>query len=85
MRLGIVGGRLRGIEAVYLAKVAAHESVLIDRHRAPPAFGLASESHALDLPADPVRARAVLTSRDAVLPACENLETLRSLDVSLRA
>ena len=38
----------------------------------------------LDVVADPARARAVLGSCDAVLPACEDLETLRFLDGRLR-
>ncbi|MCL4368584.1 MAG: hypothetical protein M1337_05405 [Actinobacteria bacterium] len=84
MRLGIVGGRLQRTEAVYLAKAAGYVPVLVDRHPATPASGLAAESHVFDVVADLARARAVLASCDAVLPACEDLETLRCLDARLR-
>ncbi len=85
MRLAVVGGRLQGTEAVYLANVAGFESVLVDRHPATPASGLADETHVLDLVTEPERARRVLSSCDAVLPACEDRVTLGWLDTRLRA
>ena len=80
MRLGIVGGKLQGTEAVYLAAKAGWETVLVDRHEAPPAAGLADVFVQLDVAADEDKARAVLGACDAILPACEDGETLAWLD-----
>ncbi len=79
LRLGVVGGRLQGTEAVYLGIKAGFEVVLVDRAPATAASGLATESHVFDPMTDVARARAVLGSCDVVLPACEDLRTLRWL------
>lgn len=76
MRLGIVGGKLQGTEAAYLAGKAGHEIVLVDRRRAGAASGLADEVHQLDVLVDEEPALQILGSCDAVLPACEENETL---------
>jgi 3-methylornithine--L-lysine ligase len=72
MRLAIVGGKLQGTEAAYLAAKAGHETVLVDRREAPPAAGFADRHVAMDVTADEARSRAVLAACDAVLPACED-------------
>ena len=79
MRLAVVGGKLQGIEAAYLAGEAGYEVVLIDRRPDRPAAGLAAEVHVFDLTTDPARAREVLLSCDAVLPACEDDRALAFL------
>jgi pyrrolysine biosynthesis protein PylC len=79
MRLGVVGGKLQGTEACYLGLKAGFETVLIDRREGRPAAGLAIESHVLDVTRDEARAREVLASCDAVLPACEDDTTLEEL------
>ena len=76
MRLLIVGGKLQGTEAAYLAAKAGWETVLVDRHDAPPAAGLADMHVIADITADEARARTLATSCDAVLPACEDETTL---------
>ena len=76
MRLAIVGGKLQGIEAAYLAAKAGYETVLVDRREAPPAAGLADRHVVMDVTADEARSRAVLGACDAVLPACEDDATL---------
>ena len=76
MRLAVVGGKLQGTEAAYLAGEAGYEVVLIDRRAGRPAAGLAAETHVFDVTADPVRTRELLLSCDAVLPACEDEATL---------
>lgn len=80
MRLGIVGGKLQGTEAVYLAAKAGWETVLVDRREDPPAAGLADVHVVLDVTADEARSRSVLAACDAVLPACEDDLTLAWLD-----
>jgi pyrrolysine biosynthesis protein PylC len=76
VRLAVVGGKLQGTEACYLGRKAGFDTVLIDRRLEPPAAGLASEFHAFDVTTDEGRAREILASCDAVLPACEDDATL---------
>jgi 3-methylornithine--L-lysine ligase len=79
VRLLVVGGKLQGTEAAYLGAKAGWEVVLVDRRPAPPAAGLAARHVATDITADEAAARALVTSCDAVLPACEDLATLEWL------
>lgn len=74
---------MQGTEAAYLGREAGYEVVLVDRMSGVPATGLADEFHRFDVMADEERARRLLSSCDAVLPACENLGTLRWLDAHL--
>ncbi len=76
MRLLIVGGKLQGTEAAYLAGKAGWETVLVDRREAPPAAGIAHEYVQADITADESVARSLVTACDAVLPACEDEPTL---------
>ena len=76
MRLLIVGGRLQGTEAAYLAGKAGWETVLVDRREEPPAAGLAGRHVIADITADEAVAERLVTSCDAVLPACEDEPTL---------
>ncbi len=80
MKLLVVGGKLQGTEAAYLAGKAGWDVVLVDRRPAPPAAGLVAEHVCADLTADEAAARALVASCDAVLPACEDLGTLEWLD-----
>jgi 3-methylornithine--L-lysine ligase len=79
MRLLVVGGKLQGTEAVYLAGKAGHETVLVDRREDTPASGLTDRVVVADITADADRADLLALSCDAVLPACEDLATLRWL------
>ena len=79
MRLLVVGGKLQGTEAVYLAAKAGWETVLVDRRASPPAAGLADRHVMTDIVADEATAKALVTACDAVLPACEDLRTLEWL------
>ena len=76
MRLAVIGGKLQGTEACYLAGKAGYEVVLVDRKPAPPAAGLADVQHIFDVTEDEQRTRTVLQGCDAVLPACEDDVTL---------
>ena len=79
MKLLVVGGKLQGTEAVYLAQKAGWETVLVDRRDAPPASGLADRHVVADVTADETVTRSLVRSCDAVLPACEDLATLEWL------
>jgi 3-methylornithine--L-lysine ligase len=76
VRLLIVGGKLQGTEAAYLAGKAGWETMLVDRREAPPAAGLADVHVIADVTADETRTRSLVTACDAVLPACEDEPTL---------
>jgi pyrrolysine biosynthesis protein PylC len=84
LRLLVVGGKLQGTEAVYLAAKAGHETVLVDRREDPPASALADRFVVTDVTADAERARMLAHTCDAVLPACEDLDTLRWLSRQAR-
>jgi len=76
VRLLIVGGRLQGTEAAYLAAKAGWETLLVDRREAPPAAALADEHIIADVTENEARTRGLVTTCDAVLPACEDEATL---------
>jgi 3-methylornithine--L-lysine ligase len=76
MRLLVVGGKLQGTEAAYLAGEAGYEVVLVDRRAGVPAAGLADEVHTFDIAADVARAHELVRGCGAVLPACEDDDTL---------
>jgi 3-methylornithine--L-lysine ligase len=76
VRLLIVGGKLQGTEAAYLAAKAGWDTVLVDRRESPPAAGIAQAHVLVDVTADEAAAKSLVTSCDAVLPACEDEPTL---------
>jgi len=75
-RIGIVGGQLQGLEAVYLARQAGLEAALIDKDPFVPAAALADEFYNIDLLDGGKMAECLLNEFDLILPATENSETL---------
>ena len=80
MKLGVIGGLLQGMEAIYLAKKAGYEALVIDRDEKAPAISLADSSEILDINLEKSKAKRILCDCDAVIPANENIETLISID-----
>ncbi len=80
MLIGIVGGILQGMEAVYLCKHAGYTSMVIDKNKDAPALSLADRSEVCDILKEPERAERLFSECDAVLPAVEDLEVLEFLD-----
>lgn len=76
MRVGILGGRLQGIEATYLCRKAGYESILIDKDAQAPATTLANEAYNLNITKEVNYAKRILKKVDAVLPANENKKAL---------
>ncbi len=72
----MVGGRLQGTEALYLAAKAGYETILVDRSSAPPAAGLADRHVVADVTADERLSASLARTCDAILPACEDEATL---------
>lgn len=74
----IVGGKLQGIEAAYLAAEAGYRTVLVDRKKDVPAAGLVSEALVFDI-FDEVAMLPLMATVDAVLPALEDIGALEQL------
>lgn len=79
MRIAVVGGRLQGMEACYLARKAGIESVLVDMCPSCPAAGLADAFIEGDVRHPAAELIRALKSADMVLPANENDEALGAL------
>ena len=60
MRLAVIGGKLQGTEAGYLAAKAGYETVLVDRKPAPPAAGLVDATSVSDVTAERARTETLL-------------------------
>ncbi|MDQ7093513.1 3-methylornithine--L-lysine ligase PylC [Desulfosporosinus sp. PR] len=78
MRVAIVGGKLQGLEAAYLAKKAGWEVVLIDKNDRIPALELCDQFYAKDV-TKIVEWLPILKGIDLIIPALENKEALNSL------
>ena len=81
MIIGIVGGILQGMEAVYLCKHAGYTSLVIDKNPKAPAMYLADRSETCDVLNEPDRAKRIFSECDAVIPAVEDLKVLEFLNV----
>lgn len=79
VRIAVVGGALQGMEAVFLARKAGYETVVIDKRGDAPALSVCDEPHVLNPLTDRDEAASVLGGCDAVLPAVEELDILRHL------
>jgi len=79
MRVAVVGGKLQGIETCYLAHRAGWEVVLIDRDPSAPASGLCGTFVTGDILKEPKQLTGVIRHVDLVIPAVEDLESLRFL------
>jgi len=81
MRVGIIGGKLQGVEASYLALKASWEVILFDKHPTPPAKGLCHMFHQLDV-AREKEFKRYCEGIELMIPALENQDTLESLSHS---
>lgn len=77
--VAIIGGKLQGTEAVYLAKKAGIGSLLIDKDPNAPASGFCDRFAAFDVLKKEEELIALLKTADFILPALENDEVLKAL------
>lgn len=79
MRVAIVGGKLQGVEAAFLAREAGWEVILIDRKQSPPAARLCQSFYHCDVVKDTSSLRRLLEKVDLIIPAVEDVIALRAL------
>jgi len=79
MKAAVVGGKLQGVEAVYLAQQAGWQVLLIDRDPHVPARGLAHSFIQLDVTKDTTDLSDIFKDMDLIIPALENDNALKSL------
>lgn len=78
-KIAIIGGKLQGTEAAYLAKKAGFYSILFDKNLHAPASVLCDEFHCIDICSEEPKTLEILLSADLILPAMENNDTLSYL------
>lgn len=78
MRVAIVGGKLQGVEALYLARKAGWETLLIDRKTDIPGIGLCDDAVICDITTVDHDAR-YFKGVDLIIPALEDQEALDAL------
>ncbi|MFL0194707.1 3-methylornithine--L-lysine ligase PylC [Clostridium sp. WILCCON 0269] len=79
MRVAVIGGRLQGVEAVYLSKKAGWEVVLIDKDLDAPAVLLCDYFYKLDV-LEKTKLSRVLKNIQFIIPALENKLVLDALN-----
>jgi pyrrolysine biosynthesis protein PylC len=82
VKLGIIGGKLQGMEAAFLARQAGWETVLVDKSPCPPANGLCDSFYQCDVVKDMAYLCRLIEENgvDFIVPALEDLLALRSLE-----
>ncbi len=83
MKLGVVGGGLRGLEMVYLARKAGIRTIVIDKVDGTPACSLADEVHICDLDTEKEIVKELLFACDAVIPAIEDEDACAMLEAMM--
>ena len=76
IKVAIIGGKLQGVEACYLAKKSGFFSVLVDKNENPPARGLCDSFINADVLKKDGNLITALINVDLVLPALEDDEAL---------
>ena len=78
MNVAVVGGKLQGLEASYLAKKAGWQVALIDRLDTVPALYVADRHFCVEI-MDKVALKRALKGTNLIIPAFENMQALESL------
>ena len=80
MRVAVVGGKLQGVEAAYLAQQAGWQVFLIDRDPDVPARGLVHSFIQADITTNGADISDIFADMDLIIPALENHEALDYLE-----
>jgi pyrrolysine biosynthesis protein PylC len=78
VRVAVIGGKLQGVEAAYLARKAGWETLVVDRRPGVPASGLCDRFVQLNVSAEK-HPESALGGVDLVIPALENRTALNAL------
>ncbi|MDD2498304.1 MAG: 3-methylornithine--L-lysine ligase PylC [Desulfitobacteriaceae bacterium] len=78
MKIAVIGGKLQGVEAAYLAKKAGWEVMVIDRNRDVPAETVGDSFVQLDVNSDK-SFREIIGKCQLVIPALEDKKALESI------
>ena len=79
MKVAVVGGKLQGVEAAYLAQQAGCQVLLIDRDPHVPARGLVQSFIQADVTKDTSDISVMLRDMDLIIPALESHDALKCL------
>ena len=79
MKVAIIGGKLQGTEATYLAKLCGITSVVIDKNPLVPASGFCDEFVCGDIVNEDANVLEAMRGCDFVLPANENTQLLAAV------
>jgi 3-methylornithine--L-lysine ligase len=79
MKVAIIGGRLQGLEAAYLAKKAGWQTLLVDKKSDVPAAGLCDRFFCLDATEKNNLAAILDQQIDLIIPALENHDVLQTI------
>lgn len=79
-RICLIGGKLQGVEAAYLAKKAGLSVILIDKNPSALAQSLCDEFHCFDITKDQSRFISISEGSDFMIPVNENEETVAFLE-----
>lgn len=79
MRVAVVGGKLQGTEATYLAHKAGWEVFLFDRNPEAPAAGLADAFFTLDIREEVAELAKIIKKADLIIPALEDAFALQTV------
>jgi len=79
MKVVVVGGKLQGVEATYLAHKAGWEVVLVDKNAPVPAVGLCDSFYQLDVTGETLDLPRAIKTADLIIPALEDYVALKCL------
>lgn len=77
MNVVIIGGKLQGVEAVYLAKEAGWYTILIDKNYDAPAVGMCDEFHKLNVLGESQELVKIIEGKDLIIIALEDIKVVK--------
>jgi pyrrolysine biosynthesis protein PylC len=79
VKVAVIGGRLQGIEASYLAQREGWEVTLIDRDPRAPAIGMSDSFVAIDITSNSSKLTEAIKDVDLIIPALEDPHALHTI------
>jgi len=79
VKVAVIGGKLQGIEATYLAHIEGWEVMLIDKNEKAPAAGMCDNFLAINITSRKSQLEQAIRDVDIIIPALEDVEALNVL------